>query len=120
MMDVVMNFHKDGHLIQALKTKRYKNAAYLAWLRRQKCYSCPSRGQITASHVFRGYYGLTNHDWGAVPMCGVCHWTYEYHKDWFVRRWHLPSAVDAESYFARYLGETCKKDDRTEEQRVPL
>jgi hypothetical protein len=115
----MLNYHPLNGLIQALKTKVYKNAKYLGWLRKQKCYSCPARAEITASHIFRGYHGLKNHDWGAVPMCGPCHWEYEYHKEWFVKRWHLPTAEDAEKYWQKYLAETGAVDDRTPEQMKP-
>lgn len=114
-----LNYHPLNNLIQALKTKAYRNNAFLAWLRKQKCFSCPARSEITASHIFRGYHGLKNHDWGAVPMCGPCHWLYEYHKDKFVIRWHLPTQEDAERYFQRYLSETGKSDDRVDTQKVP-
>src|SRR3990172_8941883 len=106
-------------LIQNLKAKAYRNAAYLAWLNKgHKCFCCPSIGSyeepITASHIFRGYHGLKNHDWACVPMCGYCHWLYEFHRSKFTTDgFHIPAATDAERYFQRFLKETERKDNRT-------
>lgn len=114
-MNVIWHFHPDNEIIQKLK-KAYRNRAYLEWLRKQKCWSCPARLNITASHIFRGYHGLKNHDWASVPQCGWCHWEYEYHRDKFMTRWRLPSANDAEKYFQRFLQETNRVDDRNPDQ----
>lgn len=117
-MEVRYNFHPLNELIMSLR-RAYRNAAYLAFLRLQKCWSCPARNEITASHIFRGYHGMKNHDWAALPMCPWCHWEYEYHKELFIKRRHLPVAADAEAFFQRFLKETGRHDDRTEDQLRP-
>ena len=118
---ITWRFHPDGELIIGLKTKAYRSGAYLVFLRKQRCWSCPARNDITASHIFRGYHGLKNHDWVSIPQCGPCHWEYEYHKDVFEQRWgRVPNKDDAEKYFQRFLKESGREDDRTEGQLVSI
>jgi len=106
----------------------YRNGKYLAWLRKQKCFVCPTQGgliypdlnTVTASHILRGYHGLKNHDWASVPMCSNCHWLWEYHKERFDLISRRPTLTDAEKYFQKFLIEESREDDRTEVQRNPL
>lgn len=124
-MAVIWRFHPDGEFIGNLKVKAHRDPSFLAWIRKQKCYSCPTRGHdminpITASHIFRGYHGLKNHDWACVPMCGYCHWEFEYHKDVFAQRAATPTREDGNMYYLKYLKETGKPDLRTPEQMNPV
>ena len=102
-------------MIQELR-RAHREPPYLAWLRKQPCWSCPAKNDVTASHILRGYHGLKNHDWASVPMCPACHWIYEYHKDKFerevCRHRRLPTVEDAEKFYQRYLTETGKEDKR--------
>jgi hypothetical protein len=118
---VTWTFAPEGELITALKTKRYKHEPYMAWIRKQKCISCPARVDVTASHLGRGYHGLKNHDWTCVPMCPSCHWLYEYHKTEYQRKFGFtPEISDAEKYFQKFLVTSGREDDRTEEQKRPI
>lgn len=118
---ITWNYHPDGELINGLKNRAYRSSGFLKYIRKQKCWSCPARVDITASHIFRGYHGLKNHDWACVPMCPMCHWEYEYHKDRFEVRWgRIPISEDANGYFKKYLSESGKEDDRGEDQLVPV
>jgi hypothetical protein len=113
-------------------TKAYRNEDYLHWLRSKACFACGSErrndtewhqkaSNITASHIFRSYHGLKNHDWGAVPMCNYCHWLYEYHKmDRYRDKYRIPTIADAERYFQRFLADKGREDNRTPEQKVPI
>lgn len=127
-----MNLQEEKVFISNLKVKAFRDSDYLAWLRRHKCFACRTNGgfygdvmivyeRVTASHIFRSYHGLKNHDWAAVPMCGECHWIYEYHKDNYEFKFgRLPTADDAEKFYQKYLKETGKEDLRTKEQMVPI
>jgi hypothetical protein len=125
-MNVDWRFHKDGEFISNLKVKKFRDEGYLDWLRSLKCFSCRTVGfppyqRVTASHIFRGYYGLKNHDWGAVPMCPSCHLLYEYHKDKYLEKFgKLPMPKDAEAFYQKYLKVKNKEDTRTSEQMVPI
>jgi hypothetical protein len=118
-------WQEETKFISNLKYGSYRNAGYLAFLRKQKCFSCPTRGDdmvnpITASHIFRGDHGMKNHDWASVPMCGWCHWEYEYHKEVFGQHARMPTTEDAERYFQKYLEQSGKQDDRKPEQLKPI
>ena len=103
----------------------YRNSAYLAFLRKQKCFVCPTQGgliypdlnSVSASHILRGYHGLKNHDWASVPMCSNCHWLWEYHREKYDELFRRPEIEDAEKYFQRFLKESGRQDDRTEVQK---
>lgn len=71
---------------------------------------------MTASHIGRGYHGLKNHDWMAVPMCSSDHWMYEY-SPWLFRAGKvLPTFADADKLFRKFLEVEGLEDDRTPEQ----
>lgn len=104
--------------------RAYRNKKYLKWLKQQKCWSCPSVGNgynpIDPSHIFRGYHGLKNHDWAAIPQCRACHTEMENFSWRFKVRHEMPTAKDAEKYFQRFLKETGGLDDRQPNQMGPI
>lgn len=133
MANVEWRFHKDNEFFTNFKTKRFKDTAFLEWLRGLKCFACRTGGgfhgdwamgnydRVTASHIFRGFGGMKNHDWAAVPMCGECHWTYEFHRDKYIESFGKePTAEDADKLYKKFLQESGKKDLRTPEQMKPI
>ena len=105
-----------GRLVNA-----YRNPRYLAFLRKQRCYCCPSITDTTASHLGRSYHGIKNHDWLALPMCPVHHYLWEYHKVVYHNkqlRW--PTYEQCEKYFQKFLKQEGLADDRLEDQKSPI
>lgn len=130
---VTWRYHRDGEQISNFKNKAFRDPAYLDWIRSLKCFTCRTNGgfhgdlaigkydRVTASHIFRSYHGLKNHDWASVPMCSSCHWLYEYHKDKYINKFGPePTGEDANKLYIKYLNETNKQDKRTPEQLLPI